>query len=325
MAAVYRAVHRTLGRSAAVKVLAPSTASIRELIARLYNEARSATSIRDPGVVEIYDVGVLPDQTAYILMEFLEGESLAGRLRRQDGVAGMRALQIIRAVSRTLHVAHEHGVVHRDLKPGNIFLVPDPEMPTGERVKLLDFGIAKRDGDAAQPRLTQTGAVIGTPPYMSPEQCRGSSIDRRADIYALGCVLYELVCGRPPFTGAGAEIIAQHLYVQPDPPRNRNARIPQTLEALILWLLQKDLRHRPATAADVVAAIDDLDVATLSDVDGESRGPPSGVSTLDTVPTMTGSASAIGRDTTVRTPRRTCEYSGRVARHHHRRRIRRIA
>ena len=241
MGAVYRAIHKTLGRPAVVKVPLPAVSNAHEMNARLFNEARSATSIRDPGIVEIYDFGVLPDRTAYIIMEFLEGESLSDHLHRAQRIPYLRALQIVRAAARTLHAAHEQGVIHRDLKPGNIFLVPDPELPTGERVKLLDFGIAKHAVPAADHPRTQTGILMGTPPYMSPEQCRGTGrIDRRADLYALGCVLYELVCGRPPFTGTGAgEIIAHHLYVPPALPRSHDPRIPPTLETLILWLDRK--------------------------------------------------------------------------------------
>src|SRR5262245_40392039 len=166
MGTVYRAAHETLGRSAAVKMLSPASSRDREMVARLYNEARSATAIRHPGIVEIYDFGFLPDDTAYIIMELLEGESLARKLRREGGVPFRRALQIARAVCRTLHVAHEYGIIHRDLKPENIFLVPDPDLPDGERVKLLDFGIAKGAEETSQFALTDTGVVMGTPPYM---------------------------------------------------------------------------------------------------------------------------------------------------------------
>lgn len=295
MGVIYRAVHEMLGRSVAVKVPLSTASNSHEMNARLFNEARAATTVRDPGIVEIYDVGVLPDQTAYILMELIEGESLAEQLRREQGISCMHALQIIRAVSRTLHAAHEQGVVHRDLKPGNIFLVPDPELPLGQRMKLLDFGLAKREADAAEQPLTQTGILMGTPPYMSPEQCRGSGpVDRRMDLYALGCVLYELVCGQPPFTGTSAgEIIAHHLYFPPEPPRSHDERIPRSLEMLILWLLQKDPCQRPATAAHVVAAIDDLDIRTMP----ASARPilRRGLAApMTEAPTLTGAASAVG-------------------------------
>jgi serine/threonine protein kinase len=328
MGVVYRAVHQILGRSAAVKVLLPIMSNAHEMNARLFNEARWTASIRDAGVVEIYDFGVLPDQTAYILMEFLDGESLSEQLRRTQGVTCMHALQIIRAVSRTLQAAHERGVVHRDLKPGNIFLVPDPELPAGERVKLVDFGLAKHDVEVAKQPLTRSGILMGTPPYMSPEQCRGTGlIDRRTDLYALGCVLYELVCGRPPFIGGGAgEIIAHHLFVSPDPPRNHNECIPQALETLILWLLQKNPDHRPTTAAHVVAAIDDLDVTTMPAMPPRSVLRPGFAAAVPIAPTMTRATSGVGAMmTTARAPRPpACEHrsrDGRCARARGRRRM----
>jgi serine/threonine-protein kinase len=261
MGAVYRAVHESLGRSAAVKVLLPEISSSRDMVARFFNEARSAASIRHPGIVEAYDFGFLPDGRAYIIMELLEGESLASRLHR-GRMPHVRALQIVRSVARALHAAHERGIVHRDIKPDNIFLVPDPEMPTGERVKLLDFGIAKLGGNGAEAGLTQTGTVMGTPTYMAPEQCRGAgSVDRRADLYALGCILYEMLCGRPPFVAEGAgDVIAHHLYFQPRPPRTFDPGIAPPLEALVLALLQKDPAHRPPTALALVDAIDRLGV-----------------------------------------------------------------
>jgi eukaryotic-like serine/threonine-protein kinase len=294
MGVVYRAVHETLGRSVAIKVLLPYASdapSGRDLVARLFNEARLATAIRHPGVVDIHDVGVLPDRTAYIVMELLEGETLAARLRRGGDIPYARALQIARAVARTLHAAHEHGVVHRDLKPDNIFLVPDPETSSGERIKLLDFGIAKPEADRAELALTQTGMMVGTPPYMSPEQCRAVSVDRRTDLYALGCVLYELACGRPPFiSGSAADIIAHHLYFSPATPRRHGEPVPPPIAALILWLLQKDPRHRPATAAQVVAAIDQIDLATLA------AAPDSTTRTtvaMESMPTLTSPATGI--------------------------------
>jgi serine/threonine-protein kinase len=265
MGAVYRAVHESLGRSAAVKVLLPEISNSRDIVTRFFNEARSAASIRHPGIVEIYDFGFLPDGQAYIIMEFLEGETLTARIRRAR-VPHAHALQIVRSVARALHVAHEQGIIHRDIKPDNIFLVPDPEMPTGERIKLLDFGIAKLGGGGTEPGLTRTGAVMGTPLYMSPEQCRGAgAVDRRADLYALGCILYELLCGRPPFVAEGAgDLIARHLYFQPEPPRLFDPRIPPPYEGLVLTLLQKDPAYRPPTALALAEQIDRLAMPTVS-------------------------------------------------------------
>jgi serine/threonine-protein kinase len=258
MGIVYLARHATLGRPAAVKVLHPEMSSNQDIVARFFNEARAATAVRHSGIVEVFDFGFLEDRTAYIVMEYLDGESLAARMRRARSPIAA-TLTIVRAIARSLQAAHEHGIVHRDLKPDNVFLVPDPELPSGERVKLLDFGIAKLAvvGEASH---TRTGTVMGTPTYMAPEQCRGAgSVDHRADLYALGCVAYEMLCGQPPFVADGpGDVIARHLYFQPSPLRSHRPDIPAELDDLVLWLLQKDPGARPATATDFVRAVDRL-------------------------------------------------------------------
>jgi eukaryotic-like serine/threonine-protein kinase len=257
MGAVYLAEHAMLGRRAAVKVLLPELSTNHEIVARFFNEARALTALRHPSIVEILDFGYLPDTSAYIIMEYLEGESLAARCHRLQKLEPRRALTLTRQIAGALLAAHERSIVHRDLKPDNIFLVPDPEIPGGERIKVLDFGIAKlaTPGDHSR---TQTGSVLGTPTYMSPEQCRGAgSVDSRADFYALGCVLYETLCGRPPFISAGiGDLIAHHLYFAPPTPRSLDPTIPETVEQLVLALLQKDPAARPQTARDLIEAID---------------------------------------------------------------------
>src|SRR5215813_12338026 len=142
MGVVYLARHATLGRPAAVKVLHPELSTNQSIVTRFFNEARAATAVRNPGIVEVFDFGFLEDRSAYIVMEYLDGESLGARMQR--GRSAIDAtLTIVRAIARALQAAHEQGIVHRDLKPDNVFLVPDPDMASGERVKLLDFGIAK--------------------------------------------------------------------------------------------------------------------------------------------------------------------------------------
>ncbi len=259
MGAVYLARHAMLGRPAAVKVLLPELSQHREIVTRFFNEAKAATAIRLPSIVEIYDFGFLPSGNAYIIMELLEGESLGRRLERLGSLPFEAALVLVRQTAGALHAAHERQIVHRDLKPDNLFVVRDPEIPGGERIKLLDFGIAKLASEASDNK-TRTGTVMGTPAYMSPEQCRGvGTIDCRTDLYALGCILYELLCGRPPFVAEGSgDIIAHHLYFAPEPPRRHQPAIPEGVEALVMWLLQKDLAARPASAAEVIAAIDQL-------------------------------------------------------------------
>jgi serine/threonine protein kinase len=259
MGVVYLARHVTLGRPAAVKVLHPELTSNQDIVTRFFNEARAATAVRNPGIVEVFDFGFLEDRSAYIVMEYLEGESLGARMRRGRSTIAV-TLTIVRAIARALHAAHEQGIVHRDLKPDNVFLVPDSELPSGERVKLLDFGIAKLASVGGEASHTRTGTVMGTPTYMAPEQCRGAgSVDHRADLYALGCVAYEMLCGQPPFVAEGAgDVIARHLYFQPSPLRSHRPDLPAEIDDLVLWLLQKDPGARPATAMDLVRTVERL-------------------------------------------------------------------
>jgi len=191
MGQVYLARHTLLGRPAAVKMLLPVFSQDPEQVARFFNEARAATAVRHAGIVEIYDFGFHTDGCAYIAMEFLEGESLASRLARGRAPV-TSALAVARQIANVLASAHAKGIVHRDLKPDNVFLVPDSELPSGERVKVLDFGIAKLTADVGQAHMTRTGSIMGTPSYMAPEQCRGVPVDQRADLYSLGCILFEI-------------------------------------------------------------------------------------------------------------------------------------
>jgi eukaryotic-like serine/threonine-protein kinase len=260
MGAVYLARHSMLGRPAAIKVLRPELSHNRDLVQRFFNEARAATAIRHPGIVEIYDFGFLADNSAYIIMEFLDGESLGTRIRQAERVPWTQALILGRQIAGALAAAHEQQIVHRDLKPDNIFVVADPEIRGGERIKLLDFGIAKLSANTGESVGTLTGELLGTPMYMAPEQCRGAgAIDGRADLYALGCILYHLMCGRPPFVADGAgDYIAHHLYFAPDSPRLHEPGLPEDVEQLILWLLKKEPQERPANAAALIEAIDRL-------------------------------------------------------------------
>jgi serine/threonine-protein kinase len=189
MGAVYLAQHALLGRSAAIKVLLPALSSQREVVERFFNEARATTTVSDPGIVSVFDFGYHTDGSAYIVMELLEGESLETRVHRGP-LPVVDALKITRQVAGSLAAAHACGIVHRDLKPENLMLVRDPEAQGGERPKILDFGIAKLTSDAPDRSRTRTGTLLGTPIYMSPEQCRGSGlVDHRSDIYSLGCVV----------------------------------------------------------------------------------------------------------------------------------------
>ena len=257
MGAVYLAEHSLLGRRAAVKVLQPELSQKQDIVNRFFNEARAATSIADPGIVQIFDFGYHTDGSAYIVMEFLEGEPLDGRVKRLGRLAPVDALRILRQVASSLQSAHARGIVHRDLKPENIFLVADREVAYGERPKLLDFGIAKLTHDTDSKVKTATAAIMGTPMYMSPEQCRGAGyVDHRSDLYSLGCVLYHLLVGRPPFDGEGVgDIIACHLRSPAPPPSAAVPGIPPEVDALTLRLMAKAPDERFGTAAELAEAI----------------------------------------------------------------------
>ena len=273
MGAVYEAHHELLGKSAAIKVLLPERSANREIVKRFFNEARAVSAVHHPGIPEIFDFGHLPSGNAYIIMELLEGETLGDRLKRERPLSAKESVSIGRHIAGVLSAAHSRGVIHRDLKPDNIFLVPDPALPRGERAKILDFGIAKLASEEERPSKvrTETGRLMGTPYYMSPEQCRGSGhVDHRSDIYALGCVLYQMLTGRPPFVLEGSgEILAAHIHVPPLPPRQINASIPVPVEQIVMRLLAKDPDQRFQTMEQVIVAFNDAFDRGQADIDSE--------------------------------------------------------
>jgi serine/threonine protein kinase len=254
MGTVYRAEHSLIGKPAAVKVLHPELRGNQEVVQRFFNEAKATTQIKHPGIVEIFDFGYLPTGDGYIVMEFLEGESLARRLETSGKMDEGEAAVLMRSVCNALAAAHGKNIIHRDLKPDNIFLCPDPDAPTGERPKLLDFGIAKLNIGLTGPQnATKTGAVMGTPTYMSPEQCKGTGeVDARSDLYSIGCMFYEMVAGRPPFDNmATGELIGAHLFIEPVSPRTAGAMISGACESLIMQLLAKQPAKRVQTAQEL--------------------------------------------------------------------------
>src|ERR1041385_790712 len=213
MGAVFAGEHTLLGRKAALKVLLPTLSADPEVVQRLFNEARAVSQIADPGIVQVFDFGYHTDGSAFIVMELLEGEALDQRIARIDRLGVFESLRLIRMICTSLGAVHARGIVHRDLKPANIFLVEDPAVAGCERAKLLDFGIAKLAREDAAGLATRTGSAIGTPAYMSPEQCRGSDlVDQRSDIYSIGCVLFAMLTGQPPFdVTAPGDLLAAHL------------------------------------------------------------------------------------------------------------------
>jgi serine/threonine-protein kinase len=277
MGVVYVGEHELIGKRAAVKVLLPELSRDAGVVRRFFNEARAATQVRHPGIVEVFDFGYASDGSAYIVMELLHGETLAARLHNQGRVPVSTSIRLVQQIAGALGAAHTAGIVHRDLKPENVFIVSDPDVTGGERAKVLDFGIAKLAGDMSAEELkTRTGAVIGTPRYMAPEQCRGArQVDHRADLYALGCIVYEMLCGRPPFLEQGiGDLFAAHMFMPPQPPSTIEPSISPALEAVILGLLAKDPEQRFPSAAVFLQALDqsvmaeDAPGARASSLDG---------------------------------------------------------
>lgn len=258
MGDVYAARHMGLGKHVAIKVIGQRLSGDAHAIERFLTEARTLAQIQHPAIVTVEHVGELPDGRAYFVMERLRGESLSALLSR--GRLPLReALRILDQMARGLTAAHVSGIIHRDLKPDNTFLV---RHTGGEKpaVKLLDFGLAKLAATPASPasiapcdetdEYSDSGLVFGTPLYMSPEQAQGSHLDRRSDIYALGCVAYELVLGQRPFPQAQTTpaICAAHLRETPPLPRSIWPSIPAPLDLVLFAMLAKDPARRPTLA-----------------------------------------------------------------------------
>lgn len=260
MGKVYEAVHEQIDRRAAIKVLHAEYARDPEMAKRFFNEARAVNIIGHPGLVSIYELGKLDDGSAYIIMEYLEGESLRSRIQRRGSRMGLESLRIARQIAAAIHAAHSKNIVHRDLKPDNIIVVADSEVPGGERAKILDFGIAKllKGSPAEGQARTRSGAVMGTPLYLAPEQCGGPhGVSDRTDVYALGIIMFEMLTGRPPFVGEEpTQLIGQHLFADP-PPLLMPEGIPTEIGSLIRRMLEKDPQRRPTMQA-IVNAVDRL-------------------------------------------------------------------
>jgi serine/threonine protein kinase len=246
MGEVYAARHTKLGKRVAIKVIGSRLSDDAGAIERFAMEARTLAQIQHPAIVAVEHVGELADGRAFFVMEYLRGESLFERLQR-GRVELSEALRILDQVARGLEAAHKHGVVHRDLKPENVYLVYLPGEPA--LVKLVDFGLAKlrADVDDVRAERTQSGVTIGTPLYMSPEQARGPDVDHRTDIYALGCVAYELILETSPFPHAKTipALWAAHLHESPPLPRSIWPDVPPQLDLVLFAMLAKDPDHRP--------------------------------------------------------------------------------
>jgi WD40 repeat protein/serine/threonine protein kinase len=251
MGVVFLAEDPQLQRPVALKVMKPVLATSASARRRFLREARVTAAIEHDHIVTIHQVGEdrgLP----FLAMQLLQGETLADRLAREGALPPAEVVRLSREVARGLAAAHERGMIHRDIKPANIWL---EEQPGGSRVRIVDFGLARSTG--AEADLTQPGTIVGTPMYMAPEQAGGAGVDVRSDLFSLGCVLYHMATGRPPFNGR--DTLATLLSVaatQPAPPRDVNAAVPPALSALIMRLLAKDPADRPPSAGAVLEALD---------------------------------------------------------------------
>jgi hypothetical protein len=252
MGQVYAAAHPLIGKKVAIKILAPQCVAVPDLVRRFIEEARAVNKIGHPHIIDIFSFGQLPDGRHFMVMEYLEGKNLAQRLERETiPVPELRRLLV--QICEALEAAHGAGIVHRDLKPENIWIVQRPQEES--HIKLLDFGIAKLLS-ADTGRITQTGAAMGTPQFMPPEQCLGRPVDHRADIYSFGIILYLVFTGHLPFNGSTlAEIVYRHTTEAPKPP-SQHRPLPAELEKLILDCLAKEPDMRPRSAREVAERLD---------------------------------------------------------------------
>ncbi|UJR86480.1 serine/threonine protein kinase [Sandaracinus amylolyticus] len=254
MGVVYLISHVVLGKRMALKVLRGDMAKDGDVVQRFMQEAQSATSIGHPNIIDISDFGRLPDGSVYFVMEFLDGTSLTHFIGTGGSIPMQTALHVIRQIASALDAAHARGIVHRDMKPDNVYLVKQGKDP--HFVKVLDFGIAKVGG--ASSKLTKTGMIFGTPHYMSPEQASGQSVDRRTDVYALGVIMYEMFTGKVPFDGdTFMGILSKHMFEQPLPPSQvQGTKGLGAVEDVILKSLAKKPEDRYQSMSEL---IDDLD------------------------------------------------------------------
>jgi beta-lactam-binding protein with PASTA domain len=249
MAEVRKGTDTRLGRTVAVKRLRTDLASDITFQARFRREAQSAASLNHPAIVAVYDTGEVPASDGsgisqpYIVMEFVAGRTLRDILREGRKILPERALEISSGVLSALDYSHRAGIIHRDIKPGNVMLTPSGD------VKVMDFGIARAISDASS-TMTQTAAVVGTAQYLSPEQARGEPVDSRSDVYSAGCLLYELLTGRPPFVGDSPVAVAyQHVREPASPPSDHDTDLPPEVDAIVMKSLAKRVEDRYQSAA----------------------------------------------------------------------------
>jgi len=292
MGEVWLGEQQSLGTRVAIKLLLEAFPPESEDVLRFFNEARAVSKIQHAGITKIFDSGVLPNGRAYLVMEYLDGESLAHRIQR--GAVSRAALADIgRQIASVLDATHTAGITHRDLKPENVFLIPDREQPRGERVKVLDFGVAKLTGTLAA-NSPRTFGTLGTPTYMAPEQWGDASqVDWRADLYSLGCVAFEMACGKPPFAcKTVAEACAKHLNDTPPLASSQSPGVPPELDRLIAQLLAKQPGDRPASMREVERTFEQIGRAMAGDATSETLPVGSLPPNADVLATVTAGQAA---------------------------------
>ena len=246
---VYRAHHTRMGREVAIKILHPRYSANPVAVGRFLAEARTVAGISHPNIVEVYDFGALADGRQFCVMELLEGTTLRDLMRGRGRIPLDEALPLLHAIAAAIDAAHAAGVAHRDLKPENVFV------SARGKIKLIDFGLAKLSGDAAAP-VTETGTFLGTPLYMSPEQCRGRA-ELGTDLYSFGAMTFHLLTGEPPFKGSAIELALQHLDAVPPVASRVLPAIPARVDRVLAALLDKDPARRPSPLSAVVATLAD--------------------------------------------------------------------
>lgn len=249
--AVYRASHPVIGKTAAVKVLGRQFSANAGMVSRFIAEARAVNQIRHRNIVDIFSFGALPDGRQYYIMELLDGTPFDRYLDEQKRLSVAQALPILRGIARALDAAHGKGILHRDLKPENVFLVFDEDGRV--EPKLLDFGLVKLMADDSGSHRTKTGTPMGTPYYMSPEQCRGLEVDRRTDVYAFGAMIFQVLTGEVPFNGdSSMDVLVKHMTAAPPAASSRCLDVSPTVDPVLARMMAKEPADRPSSLGECI-------------------------------------------------------------------------
>ncbi len=254
MSVVYKMRHRVLNKVFAVKFLRSACAKSESAVKRFPLEAKATSQLAHENIIGIHEYGFAADGSPYLVMDFIDGPSIADVLKKQKTIPECFARRIFRQTAEALAHAHDHGILHRDIKPGNVLLTPDGDGVLN--AKLVDFGLAKfLNGDAPSQDLTQSGEIVGSPLYMSPEQCCGKILDQRSDIYSLGCLMYEAICGKPPFHGSSV-FDTMHMHLHDEPHEPNRSLCSSTLSNIIYRCLRKNPDQRFGSAGELAMAFD---------------------------------------------------------------------